>query len=35
MREKNAGDEEKWNKPVLTMYGETVQKADRGQTDFE
>ena len=35
MREKNAGDEEKWNKPVLTIYGETVQKADRGQTDFE
>jgi hypothetical protein len=22
----DAGDEEKWNKPVLTMYGETVQK---------
>jgi hypothetical protein len=35
MREKNAGDEEKWNKPVLTMYGRDSAEADRGQTDFE
>lgn len=26
MREKNAVDEEKWQMPVLTLYGETVQK---------
>jgi hypothetical protein len=25
MCEKNARDEEKWNMPVLTVYGETVQ----------